>query len=198
MEAPAYVCRALSRLNPNLRLAWDGATRSFAIVELYPQRLVGDLDEPSIISDLWHITDRYDPKTKEVYRVKVDRGPIFNMKGGLSPDWDMLNFVPVYKANLKSYEITTEEVFSLAFLKVLARWMIPFKQRQVESAIEAQRNLDRSISDLTREGYSRLKFQQHRGVQTNPIVPYKYAREELKAFYEDEKPLSDHFTRGIV
>ena len=112
MHPPEFMCKALERIHPQLRLGWIGKDHQpgealnqgcFALIQLYHTR-----DAERTFFTPWG-----------------DTGPIFGSK------YDLLSRTPIYLA-----DIAPEDVFSGAFLAIVRKWMKPMKERYMESAVE--------------------------------------------------------------
>ena len=64
MYCPEYICKAVSRLHPQLRMAWAGGERlhadhmnpgSFALVQLYHVSDTGTEDDPATYLARWDV-----------------------------------------------------------------------------------------------------------------------------------------------
>jgi len=199
MEAPPFVCRELARVAPNLRLAWAGTfskdelnAGSYALVELYPRSVYGPDSKPHIFQDSWAVATGWDKYGKTEMK-RIDRGPVFNKKGGLKPDWDLLAQVPVYKVNLTELGVPNEAVHTTAFIKTVREWYRPFIKRYEESITQAQRTLEHQVQDISKEAFRRLWRDANKPDATGPTVAWKHARDEIKAFYEKPKPLENYY-----
>ena len=173
MWAPQWVCRKLAEVSPGIRLCWAGRPRKFAdelnagsfgLVRLYKTAHVGTPDNPFTPQEFWDVTMRTDESGRPVM-TKVDRGPIFNMKGGLSRDWDPLVWAPIYKVNFAAYEkdwgITTMDVMqgSEKLFRTLREWFQPIRKRLEDSATHAEKNLGSRVDDISRDATDRLWFE---------------------------------------
>jgi hypothetical protein len=151
---------------------------SFAIVQLYHIKDVGDPDEPVAYRTRWDIDfvadDFGDVGPKRVYR-----GPIFNRHGGTVPDWDPLFRKPVYVANLEDYGFSAEQVKSGEFLVTLKEWLTPIKRRIVESAREQGRVLQRATEDIADEATDFLWREAQKSDATSVIMANKHAKEGM-------------------
>ena len=110
MHPPEWVCEAVYRKYPQLRLAWAGRDPDypgeinpggFAIVQLYHVSDCGDIDEPITYREYWDVTNRVG-EDGTVRRVRIDRGPIFARNGSTRRDWDSLFRFPIFCADLSA------------------------------------------------------------------------------------------------
>lgn len=202
MEAPAWLCKKLGEIAPFARLAWDGVRRrkdevdpgSFALVELVPKLKVGSLDEPILPNELWYVTTRADKFGKAVQQ-KIDRGAIFNAKGGFVPDWDMLNYVPVYIARFRDYQIpwestkanpsyfTNARVYHGAIIPLIHRWDSSTRQKRIEDSRKAKaKEVKDQLQAVSEEG---TKFLWHEANKTGATTYSYVTKEERVAAHKE-------------
>lgn len=171
MYPPADACKALYKLHPYLRLAWEGkpipedATGedvlncgSFAVVQLYHISDIGHLDDVQSFRELWDTTIGY-TEWGQALREPIDRGPIFNKFGGTERDWDPLFRVPVFVCTLdEAYNFKREDVFSCAFLPRLQEWLRPFYDRFVETTKEKASRYQDKLDDMSEKATDYLWY----------------------------------------
>ena len=178
MEVPSWLCRRVYEIAPYIRLAWAGERSKdpremnaggYALVELVSQTRVGSLEDPRIPHELWSVTTRSDTYGQAI-RCRIDRGPIFARNGATAPDWDVLEYVPVYVGRFKDYEIpwvrtkpgeifpkfTNEMIYGGACLPLIQRWASSAKARAEESRREKAKELKDKLDDISGDGADRL------------------------------------------
>jgi len=203
MHAPVWVCKKLAEVHPQLRLAWCGDDKAFAIVQLYHISDCGDIDEPFTYREYWHVTTKQD-EVGGYSRARVYRGPIFSKKGVPEQmDWDPLTRVPIfvctfgggYTDPFDGHNLGHEDVFSGRILPIVRRWLRPIYDRVMDSAREAGRRLDNYIDALGSEMASRVWWEASQTGQTSPVVAKKFmTRGEFKTlhrYYNDELSLKN-------
>lgn len=176
MHPPAQVCADVYKTNRLVRVAWAGAPKkspdddggSFALVRLFRVQDVGHLDNPVIPYDFWHVTMRPDQFGRPT-TVRVSRGPIFNRKGGVAPDWDPLFWVPVYMANLKSFGIGNHIMYGSGIIPIIKEWMQPIRKRVLDSAKARGRELKEEAANLGREAADVIWHEASKTGQTSPL-----------------------------
>lgn len=187
MHPPAFVCKRLYELDPEIRLAWLGFrpryegelnAGTFCIVQLWKRDHFGTHERPQTPSESWYVRPGIDENGREEL-VRIDRGPVFNRKGGTRPDWNVLAHEVIYKMNLKDFGISTEDVVSGAVLGKIDRFYRPLKDRIEEDEREAIADMKRLAAENGREAGMRL----HRALNQHDItynpVPYEDVRKEL-------------------
>ena len=189
MHAPAWVCRRLHDLHPQLRLAWAGREKkyegelnpgSFALVQLYHISDTGKSDDLTTYRMLWD-TESYQGKDGEVRTRRVERGPVFNKSGGCSRDWDPAFRVPVFVATLdEDYDLTTREVLDGSFLTSVKRWMTSIERRMRESAREKGRTLASTIDDVGHTVAGDLMKDSQKSDAATVIMANKHAKPEME------------------
>jgi hypothetical protein len=164
VEAPAWLCERVFEIAPYARLAWAGEVSKdpkelnpggYAIVELARSSEVGSLDEPRIPQEIWHVTTRAN-NHGQVVRRRIDRGPIFNRRGGTSPDWDLLGLVPVFVARPKDYGLDDRAFYHGAVIPLLQRWTTSVKDRQRKDQEKRAKEVKQQLDDISRDGTERL------------------------------------------
>jgi hypothetical protein len=174
MIAPGYVCKALYRLHPQLRLGWYGDDRgeefgSFAIIQLYHISDAGTENDPKTLFQRWNPTGQH-------------MGPIFNKNGGTSLDYDPLFRVPIVKAKLSDYGINTANVLNGRFLDLVKSWLIPLGRRMREDALERastfKSNKESMVNEMSKDLWSEA---QKPDAITNNIA-YKHCKDDIVAF----------------
>ena len=160
MEISPWVCRALAQVNPLARLAWAGRPRktpdelnagSYALVRLYRAQDVGPLQAPYLIQELWDVTNAADRHGK-LDRRGIVRGPIFSRTGRPTRDWDEHAWVPVYVANFNDFGVSNDTIARGGFLPLMRRWMRPIKDRVLESATAAEKDLAHKTREIALDG----------------------------------------------
>ena len=191
MHPPAWICEALHRVNPQLRLGWAGKEKahedelnpgSFALVQLYHVSDVQDLDDPSTFRLTW---DHEPYQTDDgVTRLKrVDRGPVFNKAGGLRRDWDSAFRVPIFVATLdEEYGFTIDDVVSGRFLETVRRWLTPIEDRIRASAREKGQELASRTSDVAGEIADAAWFEAKKHDSETVIMANKHCKDDMAAF----------------
>lgn len=194
MEVPGFVCRALHRIHPELRLAWHGRERrfedgdelnlgSFALIQLLPAQVVGSLAEPLIYSELWDVSPRINDGGN-LEMMKVNRGPIFNKNGGVAPDWDPLAKIPIYNICLASMGFTNERVVNGDFLKFVPAWLESAKSRFKRSMEQAYKDHKSELDSMSSEATDFLWREAQRSTANSPIVPWEFGKEEVYNYME--------------
>jgi hypothetical protein len=195
MQAPLWVCKELSRLDSGFRIGWVGRNRKypdelnpgdFALVSLAKKSDIGDLGQPRIPNELWSVTDKVDA-FGQVYRARIDRGPIFNKEGGLTPDWDQLFYVPVYIAKFVDYGLTNEAVVHGAVIALVREWQTSLKNRVLGSAARKGRELKETVQEMAREQGKFLWREAQKSTSTRTPTAWKHAREEVNKFYKQKE-----------
>ena len=188
MHPPSWICRALHRVHPQLRLAWLGREKtsedelnpgSFALAQLYHISDVQEFEDPTTFRLPWTAdpVEGLDGKTRTK---RVNRGPIFSRDGGTRADWDTAFRVPIFVATMdSSYGITTEDVLSGRFLSDVRRWMVPIERRVQESAIEAGRSLESKADDIAGQMSDHLAYQANKPDATTVIMANKHAKNDI-------------------
>ena len=190
MLAPSWLCKAVYRIHPQLRLAWVGRDRkyedelnagSFALVQLFHIRDLG-LDDASLQYktrwDIEFVADEWG--NSEGTRIR--RGPVFSKNGTCTPDWDPLFRKPMYIANLEDYGIPLSEVLSGEFLGTVKEWLTPIKRRVIESAKEQGKLLKTKAEDIGDEAADFLWREAQRSDATSVIKANKHCKEEMATF----------------
>lgn len=188
MHPPSWICRALYRVHPQLRLAWHGREKahenelnpgSFALVQLYHISDVKEFEDPTTFRLPW-TADPIEGSDGKTRTKRVNRGPIFNKEGSTRLDWDSAFRVPIFVATLdEAYGITTEDVLNGSFLDDVRRWMIPIQRRVQESAIEAGRNLESKADDVAGQMTDFLAHEANKPDATTVIMADKHAKGDL-------------------
>jgi hypothetical protein len=164
MEAPAWLCKKVFEIAPYARLGWAGEPSKdpnilnpggFAIIELARAHEVGSLDEPRIPQELWKVTTRAN-RHGQAIRCRIDRGPIFNRWGGTTPDYDALNYVPVFVGRPKDYGVSEHAFYHGAVIPMLRRWETKVKERVAEDRNEKAKIVKAQLDDVSRDGTERL------------------------------------------
>lgn len=198
---PSGPCRALYETNKSARYCWVGQPAKegelnpghYGLVQLYPSNLVGDLDEPNIPDELWYIGNALDV-TGKLVRKRIDRGPIFNRRGGTTPDWDMLQYVPVYVARFVDYRMSDQATYSGAMRPLIERWMTSARERVIKSAEAAGRELKRKAREIGEEGGKRLWHEAKKHTSSGAIIPYDSdVKREMDEFYRRNEGLENYY-----
>lgn len=158
-EISSWACQSLANLNKMARLAWMGRKPrydgevdpgDFALVQLYPKRLVGPLDMPYILSELWDYTlgvDQYgQPETR-----RISRGRLYDRKGGLTRDYDTISWIPVLVAKFADFGVANSAVPHGGFLPLVRAWSEDIIARHKRSAEEKGRALSADASAIAEE-----------------------------------------------
>jgi len=215
MHPPGWICSALHRIHPQLRMAWAGRERrypeelnpgSFAVVQLYHRRDFGHPDKPHTFREGWELTvipkPYGDPEFEPIYR-----GPIFNRWGGTARDYDPLFRIPVFVATLdENYShkdgtpISIADVYNGSFLETIRWWLVPIKRRIIEMNRDQAKELNREADDIGREAGDFLWSRAMRpDAEYNP-APWKHAKKELRSLEKlDQRTdeLSDYYNQNI-
>jgi len=188
MHPPSWICGALHRIHPQLRLAWHGREKRhenelnpgcFALIQLYHVSDVEEFEDPTTYRLPW-VADPVEGSDGATRLKRVNRGPIFNKEGGTRMDWDSAFRVPIFVATLdEAYEISTNDVLTGRFLDTVRRWMIPIKRRIRESAIEAGRNLESKADDVAGEIADAVKFEANKPDASTVIMANKHAKGDM-------------------
>lgn len=164
MEPGRFASETLARLNPLARLAWAGRKRqtpdelnpgNFCLVQLYPMRMVGSLEEPNINQELWDVTTRANAHG-QVLRQAISRGPIFNKKGGLTRDWDTLFYVPIYVAKFVDYGLADSAISHGGFKPMIERWATNMRIRVQQSIKERGKVLKSQVNEISEGAADRM------------------------------------------
>lgn len=192
MYPPSHVCRALYRLDPQIRLAWLGFKPQYAghlnpgtfcIVQLWAKDHYGTFEKPNIPSELWNVQP-YREQDGSYQSRRIDRGPVFSKNGDPTPDWDLNAYEMVYRMNLKDFGISTEDVLTGAILDKLERFYRPLKERIEESNRETIRMMKSRAEENGREAGMKLHRALNRHDVRYNIVPYEDQRKELQKLEE--------------
>lgn len=200
MHCPSWVCEAIHRIHPNLRMAWAGRDEArypgeanrgaFCLVQLISAGRVGPLDNPLIFDELWYVSPRAD-RWGNAEMQKVDRGPIFNKRGGLSLDYDPITQVPIFIINLEQLGYSNQQVADGVFLAPLkARWLSPAKKRFDDSRKQMLKKAKGDINAMAGEATDFLWREANKSTATSPIVPHEFARADVDAFYKRKEARS--------
>ena len=188
MHPPSWICGALHRIHPQLRLAWHGREKRhenelnpgcFALIQLYHVSDVEEFEDPTTFRLPW-VADPVEGSDGATRLKRVNRGPIFNKEGGTRMDWDSAFRVPIFVATLdEAYEISTNDVLTGRFLDTVRRWMIPIKRRVAESAIEAGKNLESKADDVAGEMTDFLAHEANKPDATSIVMANKHAKGDM-------------------
>ena len=188
MHAPAHVCRSVYRLHKNLRLAWAGRQPKtadelnpgdFAIVQLYHVLDAGSPDFPKTYRSFWDTEDKLNIHG-ELSPIKIDRGPVFNRKGGLTRDWDTTTRTPIFVALLnESFDTSREEVLSGQIIYKLEGWLGPLKERIYNRAKAMGKDLASMAREKSLEAGDFLWYQANLPNATKPVVPREQWKHDL-------------------
>ena len=199
MHPPLSVCRSLYALHPQLRLAWAGCEPkseselnpgSFALVQLYHLSDVGGTADPHTYRTLWDVEPVADMWGIAEMR-RIDRGPIFNRRGGTRPDWDPLFRVPVFVATLdKEYGVSREDILSGRIVEILRNWMRPIQERIETCAAEKGRQLDRDVDAMGREIAKDVWREAQKPDAETVIMANKHCRKDIEHL-ESRKQFGD-------
>lgn len=197
MYPPAFVCRKLYELDPQIRLAWLGFKPryagelnpgTFCIVQLWKKDHFGSHERPNTPNELWNVQP-VRLSTGDVEMRRVDRGPVFNKDAGTRPDWNVLAHEVVYRANLKDFGISLEDVMSGAILHKLGRFYRPLKERIEEDERERQWAMRHASEEMGREAGKRL----HRALNDCDVrLPQYTMEDQLKALAAQERRKQNH------
>lgn len=182
MHPPAYVCKALFQLHPQLRLGWAGRERqhkdelnpgSFALIQLYHNRDCGSYDFPTTYREFWDVTPRLDAHGA-LMNVVSNRGPIFNRWGGGHRDWDPLMRKPIFVTELDPWSVLSGQ-----FIHDIRGWMTSIVDRVVDSARERGRNLKRRTQDISGQMTDHLWHLANKTDSAYNPVAWKHMRDEV-------------------
>lgn len=185
MYAPAHVCKALARKNPDLRLAWQGLDIDpeaqnvgyFCLVRLLPTRALGHPDNPNVVEDWWDVEYVQDPKTLTFEVKRAKRGPVFAKDGGLKRDWDPLSFAPIIMQRFRGGPgmPDTNDVMSGRFLRMFQ--IMDHKQAEEaerQNTIEEGRALQKVIDDKIDAGVDKVWHAANQTGNTRMITARKH------------------------
>ena len=188
MHPPVWICQALHQLHPQLRLGWAGRRRqheeelnpgSFALVQLYHISDVGDLSDPETFRQPWD----FQASTNGLgvtHLEHVERGPIFNRRGGSKRDWDSAFRVPIFVATLdESYGMDTEDITSGRFLGDIERWMVPIERRMREGARAKGKQVANAAEAVASEITKDLHRSSQKADEATVIMANKHAKPDL-------------------
>jgi len=207
MHPPSWICRALHRVHPKLRLAWLGREKayedelnpgSFALVQLYHISDVAEFEDPTTFRLPW-TADPVEGSDGATRIERVNRGPIFNKDGGTRADWDSAFRIPIFVATLdESYDMTLEDVLSGRFLEDVRRWMIPIQKRIQESAIEAGKNLESRADNVAGQMTDFLAYEANKPDAASITMANKHAKPDMVKFEKRHEKahgqLKDYYT----
>lgn len=183
MHPPSFVCRSLFRLDPQIRLAWMGRKPayqgelnpgSFCLVQLWHRDHYGSYAKPNTPNELWNVRPKIMPLGK-VELVRAERGPVFSKDGSIKPDWNPFAYELVYRANLRDFGISTEEVLSGAMLRKIERFYRPMKERMEEDRRQHISAVRDTAERVGREAGMRL----YQGLQQHDIRLPVMTREDV-------------------
>lgn len=206
MKPPAWVCRALYRLDPSLRLGWMGRVPnseseenpgSFVLVRLVPLSTSGTDEAPRILEEFW-ASALISPLSGWFTTVKVERGPIFGVNGRPRPDWDPLFFKPVIlQAFNAEWGFSHEDVFSGYIVEHVRRQLATSKEhrrRLARQALQEGRDLESTVNDLGNTmGDEWYRNNNQVGATGQPLA-WKHARQNLTKEFIDYKEGKYNFT----
>lgn len=215
MHPPGWICSALYRIHPHLRMAWAGRDRihqeelnpgSFAVVQLYHCSDFGQADKPHTYREGWDLTVKPKPFGEPEFE-PIYRGPIFNRWGGCQRDWDPLFRVPVFVATIDeeySHKDGTpmgiQDVYTGSFLETIRWWLVPIKRRIMEMNREQGKELNQEAEDIGREATDFLWSRAMRPDAGYKPMAWKHAKKELASLDklgERTEELSDYYNRNI-
>ena len=148
----------------------------FALIQLYHISDVGDLNDPSTFRTLWNVQPTLDENGDTRFE-KIDRGPIFNKRGGTTRDWDPLFRVPIFVATLnEEFGVSVEDILTGRIVEHIKRWMRPIVQRVTESAVEQGKDsVSWTPADMQLERYPSVAGKIEKGMRAfydNKLVNY--------------------------
>ena len=130
MEAPIWICKHLSKIDPNARLGYGASHPAlpphFSVVKLYRAR---DTERFAYSPDEWH-----------------NRGPIWNAAGSIRPDWDMLSRVPC-----SLVDVSTSTFQDGRVVEILADWLTDRRARKYNALVKLASDQDTALDDLSRK-----------------------------------------------
>jgi hypothetical protein len=153
VHPPAWVCESLVRQAPLLRLGWAGRAPTqagalncgtFALVSLYPAATYWNEElRNKFFREFWSMTCKQlpfgDKKVKQVGFVHFERGPVFNRKGSVAPDYDPLARIPVYMQDLDFEQVMTGRV----------SWQIPLARKIAAQTMKERRQAEQERKEKT-------------------------------------------------
>lgn len=202
MEISSWACKFLARFNPLARLAWVGRPKrtpdelnpgDYALVQLFPAWEIGPLDAPLTIHELWNLTMRPN-KHGAPEMVRIDRGTLFNSTGGTTPDWDPLQYVPVYTANFPDYGLSNYGISHGSFRPLLERWARPLRERKLESAKAKGADLKRQVDDIARNATDRLWHEASKTGSTTPLTTREERVAAEASLKKERQPFEDYYS----
>ena len=208
MHSPSYVCQALHRFHPQLRLAWLGRDKtysdelnpgSFCVVQLYHISDVGTFEEPKISGEFWDVQTNLISGQPTI--TKASNGPIFNRWGGSRKDWDPLFRIPVMVATIDSsytgydgHKMSIYDIYSLKFLLTLRHWSKPIAKVILDTHKERIRDLDSAKTEIsTQIGKDWWKLGQKHQSASDRTAAYKFIKPEIEKLENKKKSFGDTF-----
>lgn len=188
MHPPSSTCKQLARLHPQLRLAWNGKSKDFAVVQLY------------------HISNAGSPDNPNTYFQRWNEGPVFSKNGDNKRDWDPLFRVPMFAGSAADFccdcefscEHGIEGVFSGKLIAGVKRALQNTAEKKRERRRAMQRDFNREREDLNREMGDFLWHQANKTGEESIDVPWEFARDDVRRMYAQkerrEQQLNDYFT----
>jgi len=166
MHAPDWVSDELYRIHKNCRLGWVGQDREGPDDELNKGTFG--------LIQLYHRRDAEKTYFGDFWN---DRGPIFGRS------FDSLFWVPIYIV-----DVPPVQVFDGTVIELLKRWMIPFKQRYMEAALEKGQQYKTMVDDLAGEQGSYMFWKSRQtDAASDRTTTYAETTEEDKKVLAGEK-----------
>jgi len=173
MSIPKWVCEKLAEVDPNARIGFDG--KYYSLIKLYRSR---DLEKKFIAEpDYWN-----------------GRGPIYNIKGGTSPVWDL--------TERTQCEVTTMNpvtVVSGACIDMLKSWIQDVRDVQrdelLKNAKEYEEVLQNNAEQMTDYAQWHHRHAYKIGEVTgNPITANKFHdKEKVARIHGDAEPTPNRY-----
>jgi len=212
MHPPSYVCQALYRFHPQLRLAWLGRDKtyqeelnpgSFCVVQLFHVSDAGTFEEPKMVSkEFWDVTTVLEAGEPKL--VKASNGPIFNRFGGSARDWDPLFRVPMMVATIDSsytgydgQRMSIYDVYSLKFLLTLRHWSKPIAKVIVDTHQERIKDLDNTKTELATQIGKDWWKEGRKHHYASDRTAYKFIKADIEKAENSKKSFGDVFNLKV-
>ena len=192
MHPPRHICEGLYRKNKQFRLGWMGEADAFAVLRLIPARLVGRRDDPETFGSFWDcavVANEYGGFDT----LKHYSGPIFNRYGGVTPDWDITQRVPIIVdvADRPGW-LDERDIVNGAFVK---RFQV-VSQRQVRAdnakiLLEQGMDAEARVKDLAADSQARVMHGANQSSDVGVIMARKHQKADFGKFEEQAEKTSD-------
>lgn len=212
MEPPRWVCERLAEIHPWVRLGWikngnlcneDAESGGeFAVVQLMHIRDSGPKWRPRTIREFWDVhTVQIGPE--QFVMERIERGTLYNRRGGVSPDWDPLTRQPVIIAGVdKQFGLSVHSVFDgriISWLRAQAKPAREILKERVHGARAAGVRLEDKVKNLTGLMSEELNYMANQTGEASVDVPKKFieSTRRLDAQRAGELDFSDEYVNKI-